>query len=193
MADMQSGTGSGLIAFLEYAEQRGLLKATTARAYRSAVVKILEIDDENIDVLSLDLDEHFDRFQRLSGHNYTPGSLGTYRARFRSAVDMYSQYLRDPKNFKPPMRQRQSDKKVAPVNGNRSDVRDPEPMRVQQRIEAPANRDLYSHRFPLRSGDDAYLYLPRNLTTEDVERMTTFLKSLAIDPPAQLPSGLNDE
>jgi hypothetical protein len=190
MEHIQSGTGKGLLEFLEYAGSKGLLKPTTARAYRSAATKILAIDDHDIDIRELEINAHFERFERVSGHNYTPGSLNTYKARFSSAVDMYRDYLRDPSGFRPPVRQRRTATNVTVQRRETSRV--PGSNSQSDQLEnTSVSGNMLIYPFPLRSGQVAQLQLPHHLTSEDAQRMSEFLKSLAMDPPLQLPSGMD--
>jgi hypothetical protein len=50
------------------------------------------------------------------------------------------------------------------------------------------NRDgLIHYPFPLRPGVFVYLYLPRDLTKDDVRRLTDLLQSIVPDPKEDIP------
>jgi hypothetical protein len=189
--NINRATGTGLVEFFDYAEKKGLMKSATARSYKSAAVKVLAIEDEDVDVRTLDVDDHFDRFSHIYGHNYAPGSLGTYKARFKSGIDMYLDYLNDPQSFKAPTRVRRPKRSYETTPGQRANSEAIEHVSRDQNI--PETDDLLSYPFPLRSGKIAHLRLPPQLSSEDAERMAAFLKSLTIDPPMQLTAGERNE
>lgn len=103
MSDIYEGTGNGLVSFLDWTAEKGLMKPGTASGYRSAVSKVLEIDGEeggSLDIKTLNVEHQLQRFSRISGSNYTPSSLRIYKTRFRNAVEMYRQWLDNPSGFK---------------------------------------------------------------------------------------------
>ena len=111
MTDIREGTGSGLIQFIEYMASKGLMKSNTAASYRAAASKVLKIDGdswETIDIKHLDVDQQLARFETMSGTNYTPSSLVTYRTRFLRSVEMYLDYLESPSSFKPQLQSRRA-------------------------------------------------------------------------------------
>ena len=190
MTDINDGTGSGLVSFIDYMGSKGLMNTSTAAAYRAAASKVLKIDGEDwqsIDVRRLDVHEQLARFERLSGANYTPDSLATYKARFARAVEMYLSYLESPSSFKPPVRSRRAQPKPTPndkpIAKNQGEERIAAPV-------IPHGHELIEYPFPLTTGDTAYLRLPRNFPTSDVDRLASFIRSLAIDPD---PSPSSDE
>jgi hypothetical protein len=92
-----------LLDFLDYLARKGLMNKTTASARKAAANKILGIleADEADDVTSLDLDDVLMRFSNISGANYTPDSLNTYKSRLKSAIDDFSSYVENPMSFRP--------------------------------------------------------------------------------------------
>lgn len=181
--DIHDGTGLGLIHFIEYMSSKGLMKSNTAAAYRSAASKVLKIDGDewaSIDVRKLDLDEQMARFETLSGANYTPSSLATYKTRFARVVEMYLDFLDSPSSFKPPVQVRRTRLKPAPQEETDGENLEKDattatsvPSRAPELIEYP---------FPLTTGENAYLRLPRHISSADVERLGSFIRSIAIDP-----------
>lgn len=181
---LMEGTGTGLLAFLDWCAEKGLLNARTAGAHKSAVTQILSIEGENldeVDVMALDVEDVLTRFARRKGSKYSPGSLATYEGRFRRAVEMYGDYLRNPSGFRPGIRNRD---RVRPRSQGTdaaptSMIADPPTVPA---TTTPTSRDeLITYPFPLRSGSTAYFQLPRELSSADVARMTKFLESVALD------------
>lgn len=182
MDGMRSGTAAGLIDFLKWTQEKGLVKSATAGARRSAAQKVLEIDGEgwrDIDVRSLDVEEQFQRFAHLRGSKYSPGSLNTYGQRFRDAVALYLEYLANPTGFRaPPSRS----VKAAKTSGTaRADhiARSPETSPTVERSPT-TTRDLITYPFPLQSGELAYVQLPVRLGEVDAERLCAFIRSVAL-------------
>ena len=64
-ADANSGTGSGLIAFLGFLIEKNLMVDTTASALRTGCQKILsvEADGDEINIRTLDVDDLIQRFR----------------------------------------------------------------------------------------------------------------------------------
>ncbi len=188
MADdeLHSGTAAGLLRFLGYSAEKGLINATTAGARRSACTKVLEIDGpkwREQSIADLDVEDQLDQFSRKAGGKYSPGSLATYGQRFRDAVTDYAQFLANPTGYrgsKPRTRSRATSGQIAASSGSRtrsSRATTPAP---------PASRDagLITYPFPLASGALGYVQLPRELTPADIERLCHFVRSLAIDDPS---------
>ncbi len=188
MADdeLHSGTAAGLLRFLGYSAEKGLINATTAGARRSACTKVLEIDGPNWrqqSIVEIDAEDQLDRFSRKSGGKYSPGSLATYGQRFRDAVSDYTQFLANPTGYrgrKPRTRARAaSGQGAAPSGGS---TRSPRPTTPAQ--PAPRDAGLITYPFPLASGALGYVQLPRELTPADIERLCHFVRSLAIEDPS---------
>lgn len=182
MTDIRDGTGSGLIQFISYMGSKGLMNSNTAAAYRSATSKVLKIDGdgwESIDIRQLDPEEQVARFETLSGAEYTPGSLATYGTRFVRVVGMYLGFLESPSSFKPPAQTRRTRSKLSEKGSNTNDTHIGEKKAVEATPHAP---ELIEYPFPLTTGEIAYIRLPRSFSLVDVERMTSFIRSIAIDP-----------
>ncbi|WFP78742.1 hypothetical protein [Mesorhizobium sp. WSM4906] len=92
-----------LLEFLDYLARKGLMNQTTARSRKAAANKVLAILDkeEAEDVTKLDLDHLFVRFSNISGSDYTPDSLNTYKSRLKSAIDDFKNYQDNPMSFRP--------------------------------------------------------------------------------------------
>jgi hypothetical protein len=180
MADeLHSGTASGLLRFLDYCAEKGLINAKTAGARKSACTKVLEIDGpkwrEQL-ITDIDPEDQLNRFSRLSGVKYSPGSLATYGQRFRDAVSDYSQFLANPTGYRgqrPRQRARttRTQSAVTPSTGSQARRTDP---------PAATDSSLITYPFPLGAGTLGYVQLPRELSTDDVERLCHFIRSLAI-------------
>jgi hypothetical protein len=181
--NVMDGTGAGLLAFLTWAADKGLLNATTAGAHRSAVGQVLAVESDDlstIDVRVIDTEDLLARFARKKGGKYSPGSLSTYEGRFRRAVEMYRDYLANPSGFRPGIKSRERPRaRGTPVEVAAEAVPETKGPSLAE-VAAPEN--LITFPFPLRSGGTAYFQLPRQLPRYEVDRMVQFLQSLVMDP-----------
>lgn len=89
--------------FLEYALERGLLKAETAKSRRTAVNKILEkiTDEQRADVRKVNLELEAEHFANRQGAGYIPSSLLTYKSRAKTALADFVSWVDNPMAFRP--------------------------------------------------------------------------------------------
>jgi len=187
------GSAGGLISFLSWLKEKGLMPGRTADAWRSAAQAVLSVDGpgwEDLDLKDLDLQAQFQRFSNMRGTKYTPASLRTYGQRFRDAVEMYFQYLANPTGFRP----RVSAVAVrAPGTGQRRSqsrsadgpTADPTASTTpsQPSGSGAGAPKLLTYPFPLAGGQLAYLQLPVHVSLADVERLCAFIRSIVIERP----------
>lgn len=202
-----TGTGEGLIAFLTYTADKGLMNAGTAKAYRAAVREVLgavEDDWASVDVTTIDVDDVLRRFEVKSGMKYTPGSLKTYRSRFRNALVIYSEYMENPSSWRParsgptPTRDRAPTASVMRESARGRAHQDTIARVVAEQLSygrddaRPTGTDggrpaaMQTYPFPLRRDDEVIfvaLTLPADLTLKEVERISAHLRTLAIPEP----------
>lgn len=215
-SDDTTGRGAGLIEFLEYVDEKGLMNPSTAKAYRAAVREVLgAVEGEEwpiFDVREADVEDLVQRFQIKAGMRYTPRSLTTYKSRFRSAVSMYLAYMKDPGGWRPPRPQsarisppriaepRIAEARIAPSvlsprRPRRQDTRASVPTEATINVDsfAPAtggSDDLVSFPFPIRRESGvvmAMLTLPADLTMKEAERISAHLRTLAVPEQLALP------
>lgn len=182
-------TGQGLVDFLAFAAEKGLMNSNTAGSYKAAskeVLQALHPDDwAGIDIRSIKADDYIERFERLKAGKYKPNSLAVYKARFRSAIQLYLQYLESPSTwrFKP----------ERPAS-----VRKPTPTRKEERPkETPQTGrgspySMLDYPFPLRRDLVITFTLPSDLTKTEAKRLASHLDSLAVDEVLALPAGTTD-
>ena len=92
-----------LIAFLDFAGQKGLLKKATAGAYKKASNTILRILEETEagDLSKVDLDNVIARHKNIAASKIAPPTLKAYETRTRAAVSGFLEYVKDPSSWKP--------------------------------------------------------------------------------------------
>jgi hypothetical protein len=194
--DISSGNVGGLLAFMDFMISKGYASAGAISPWKSAarqVFSTVEGDDyEDFDIKSLDVDEYFGRFENRSMGKYSAGSLSSYRARFRRAVDAYRSYLADP-NWKPVMRRPTQKAGDAAEGSKKRSVgsKKPQtgPVERAKKAAAPSSPALMTYPFPLKSGQVAQLHLPTKLDPDDAERLTQFVRALVFEQPRRLGAG----
>jgi hypothetical protein len=200
---IMQGNGQGLIEFCERLGERGEINKTTAGAFRTTARKVLAVESPDlasIELRTLDLDGLFDRFVTLHKADYGDASIDTYRSRFRLAVAMYIAWLADDPNWKTagrPATKRQS----KPGNGSRpSSNRRSSPPKSDSRasgdhfatageeaapaVQAETGVRLMTYDVPLRPDLIVRVTLPLDLTTDDAERLASFVRVLAFSGQA---------
>lgn len=193
MAEATSGSGTGLVEFLEWAGSKGEMAPATAAARASAVRQILANEAEDlgaVDVRTLDVEAVLDRFETKNRTKFSPGSLDTYRSRFRQSVVMYLAWLQRDPDWKNAGR-------VQPAPRHRSQAKARQPARSSSRArptestsagelaqpEPATSNGMVVYDLPLRPDLLVRLNLPVDLTTRDADRISAFVRSLAFDVP----------
>lgn len=185
MTEQKDGTGLGLVEHWTWAGKRGLVNKNTAGALRAACTQVLSIDEdwERADIRSLDIDQTFHRFENLRKHDFTPQSLATYKSRFRKAVESYIDYLDNPRGWKPEIKERHRSptKSSKPAETKKAAAKRPES------ISPTEDAGMITYPFPIRAGLMARLTLPRDLKRSEAKRLSSFLESVALEGPPELP------
>ncbi len=182
--ELHNGTAAGLLQFLDYSAEKGLLNAKTAGARKSACVKVLEIDGaawRNRKVGEIDIEDQINRFSRKVGSRYSPGSLATYGQRCRDALTEYTEFLANPTGYRGPKAKRRGE----PVRATTPTARRTGAPK-QGRSPVGTESDLITYPFPLSAGTLGYVQLPREIIADDAERLCHFIRSLAIGPPSEV-------
>lgn len=189
MAESNDGTGAGMDLFLEWAGRTGELNVHTAAALRGACRSVLAVDEsgKSVDVTAVDAESLLDRWENLNRTKYSSGSLATYRSRFRQCVAMYRAWLlRDPAW--------RVAGKASSSKGTGGAARSGRPRKggnahpavavdtgKEQMHDAQATTAirLVAYELPLRPELIVRLTLPVDLTSEDADRLSAFVRSLA--------------
>jgi hypothetical protein len=177
-----------LIDHWSWAADKGLMNRNTAGGLRSACTRVLEVLGEGweqTDISNANVEDLLLRFQNLKKKDYRPEVLEVYKQRFRKAVTSYLEYLANPGSWKPGARE----KSAASPRAER-------PARRQSATSAVAavainhrvSSDEVEYPFPLRPGVMARLVLPRDLTKDDVTRLSAFMSMLIMGSEQQKPS-----
>jgi hypothetical protein len=192
-----TATGAGLVAFLDYAIEKGYLKVATGRAMKTAVKEVLSATEgagswESVDLTSLDEDDVLRRFETLRAMKFSAGSLYTYKGRYARAVAMFEEFRSSPATWSPSMKQRTRSKGTGA-----SQVGASSPLATGAATSTPSAEPgataaphaghgsaIITYPFPLRQGVLASLDLPPDLTPREARRLAAFIESLAIEDGA---------
>lgn len=194
-------TGEGLVHFLDFAIEKGHLKAATGQAMKSAVKEILSAtqgEDEwrSVELDSLDIEDIQRRFETLRAMKFSGGSLGTYKSRFRKSLDMFNDFRASPSTWRPSIKQRDRKTKAKATPSTPGETRQPArtpPPTGHAGAPAPASShrpSIITYPFPIRDGVLGSLELPADLTKREAERVAAFVASLAVDEARE--SGTSD-
>ncbi len=187
---LMEGTGGGLVEFLNYTSEKGMVNSNTVGALRAASREVLSAVEpegwEAVDLRTIDIEDFGTRFERLRAGKLKPESLGVYKSRFRSALHMYFKFLENPSGWRyKPERPAGVRKKPAailvPAEGA--------PGGEVQPSDARGRRaSTIDYPFPLRPGMVVTLKLPVDLTRPEAKRLAGFIDSLALDATMALPA-----
>lgn len=187
-----SGTGAGLLAFLDWTIEKNELNKATASALKTGVRNVLSVEDEpdSVDLRSLDegaMENFLLRFTNKTRGQFKDKSQEVYRQRFRQSVAMYLTWL-DGGDWRPA--------RLRPTvsgNGNGTPQRRPaKPAATPPVVPAAAEPaepprsttpivGLIEYPFPLRPGLRARLMLPEDLSAAEANRIAAFVRTLAFE------------
>jgi hypothetical protein len=185
-------TGAGLIEFLDAAIEKGWFNVGSAKAMKVTIQKVFEVESgwASMDLRSLDADSLFERFRNLRRNDYSDDSMRIYKTRFRQALKMHLARIDGDSNWRsygPSPKSTSNGRRTAqkapvaeapgPRRRNAKEVQDEDPPVAE--ASTPGAVPLIRFPFPLRDTVDVWLTLPRDLTTEEAERLSIFIRSLA--------------
>ena len=157
------------------------MNRNTAGGLRSACSRVLEaLGDgwEQINIAELDVEETLVRFQNLKKKDFLPQVLEEYKQRFRKAVRSYLDYLENPGTWKPAAQEKPTGSQRNSRGRKSSGLSFAPPMPSQTSSRHGADEIEYP--FPLRPGVMARLILPKDLSRDDVSRLSAFMGMLVV-------------
>ena len=169
----------GLMNFLTYLANKGLMNSNTVAARKAAANKMLAVLDEveAKDLRTVDLDSVASRFFNLNKNDFTPDSLTTYKSRLKSAVDDFIKHTDSPASFKPQASKTRNPSAVradtAPKNGTEN---------TNQKGNS-FNSPQYDNSFPIpiREGIQVKLVgIPADLTRREAQKISNVVMALAL-------------
>ncbi len=177
---MSDPTGRGLVEHWDWASQKGLMNAATAKTLEGACRRVLEDDEdwEALDVTTLDIDQLLNRFKKLHAIDFKPRSLSDYEHRFRRAIASYKKYLADPSSWTYRSRNRRSSisESARAVPETSDSTRAP-----SLSTELPSEAKAQEYSYPFRPDFLAKLVIPRDAKSDEIARLTAWVRTLATD------------
>jgi len=175
-----SGTGQGLIDFLGYVIDNHYMNNDTASSLRTGVKRVLDADtDLSFDIRDADIDDILNRFHNRVRGKLKDRSVEVYASRFRTSIEMYDKWLNKDKDWLPaPLRTRKPASNNGPARSQATpatSVSEPDTTEL-----APAS-GVITYPFPIRAGLQGRITLPENLTRREADRISAFIKTLAIE------------
>ena len=172
----------GLLEFLDWTGNKGLMAKGTVTGRKVAVSNILGVLDpeEQGDVTTLELDGVMTRFVNLQGKKYNTSSLNVYKSRTNAAIQDFKAYLSAPLSFKP-----QSGKSEK-ANGKESKPKASKPQATnsEQASAAPVPQASAANVFPIQIRENLVIRvhgLPFDLTKAEAERIANVIKAMAME------------
>jgi hypothetical protein len=181
-------TVGGTLAFLDWMADKGYATPAQTDPWRTAISKVLVTVEgdgyESLDWSTLDLDEEITRFQKLAGSGYKAESIVAYKRRMRNAFDAHAHYLdtgRPPVSRPGAKRQKTAEKE----SGTKAPV-----LPIGKKQVQTEQSGMVTLQYPLGDGRMISMTLPPRLKADDVNRITTFIRTLQDDSPErkQLPT-----
>ncbi len=177
-----TSTMADMVAFIEKLGKENKINPNLAAQLVSSVRRVAEVEPgwEQVDVKQLNVDELLTRFAQEKADSYGKNSLEEYQRRFRRVVSMFLGYLNDPEGWRPEIR-RGRPPKSKPAAATAKKAR---PAAATARATAPTMNGevrMVEYPFPLRPSLVVKLSLPADLHKAEVDRLSAFLRSLAVD------------
>ncbi len=195
-----TGTGAGLIAFLDHAIEKSELPGASGVALRVGARRVLETDESlfEADMRKLDVDDVIRRFHnKHRGGKLSDGSREDYARRFRQSLEMYTKWLADDPSWRPAARKATPRAKATSGNGGQAKAARPTatvPAQTSAVDEAGAEHtrspvEMVRYPFLVRPGVRVHVELPADLTAKEAERVAKFVASLAFDERLAITAG----
>jgi hypothetical protein len=181
-AQVSDYSREAVIAFIDYASDKGLTNKNTAASRKVSVSSMLGILDEHEaqDVRGLDIEDLVKRFHNLYPTKYSPESLRVYRSRLKSTIDDFLRYRENPTSFKTstPMKGAKPTAKRSheqPAAANLPAVMAPQPQQPISQARATINLPI-----PLQGACVVTINgIPVDLTEQEAKRIANVVMALA--------------
>jgi hypothetical protein len=176
---------TGLVSFLDWTAEKGIMAKNTVNGRKAAVGSVLGILDpeEQGDITTIDLDSVMTRFVNLQGKKYNTSSLNVYKSRTNAAINDFKSWLADPLSFKP--NGGKAEKKAAPKPAKKagavSQSTTPETPSNAQAGQAP--QSATANVFPIQIRENLVVRLhglPFDLTKAEAERIANVVRAMAM-------------
>ena len=176
---------TGLVSFLDWTAEKGIMAKNTVNGRKAAVGSVLGILDpeEQGDITTIDLDSVMTRFVNLHGKKYNTSSLNVYKSRTNAAINDFKSWLADPLSFKP--NGSKAEKKSTPKPAKKAGSA-PQSMTSETPSNAQIGQTPHSataNVFPIQIRENLVVRvhgLPFDLTKAEAERIANVVKAMAM-------------
>ena len=184
---MSSLNKVGLLSFLEWAADKGMMKKATAMSLKGACNNVLSVleESEADDLSTVDWDSVFQRWENLHASKVSPGTMRAYRQRVKYAFDEFGKYIQNRSGWRPSGGQRSTSP------GARS-----KKSGIQGRVDDEGNygevfeiddASKIVHHFPLRRNIVvAVTGIPFDVKKAEMARLTAYLSNLVPEEEIEL-------
>lgn len=175
----------GLVGFLDWTADKGMMAKNTVNGRKAAVSGVLGVLDpeERGDITAVDLDSVMARFINLQGKKYNTSSLNVYKSRTNAAINDFKLYLADPLSFKPSANKSEKNSVGKVAKPQKSGA-------IKTGSEAPAssNPAATTHQasanvFPIQIRENVVVRihgLPFDLTKSEATRIANVVNAMAV-------------
>lgn len=175
---------SGLMDFLDWTAEKGVMAKNTVAGRKAAAGKVLGVlePEELSDVTSVDLDSAMIRFVNLQGKSYNTSSLNVYKSRTNAAINDFERYLNDPLAFK--RQPSKLDRKAGAASKKKGHTKPSEPGNQIKIVEQTSTPPQTANVFPIQIRESLVVRihgLPFDLTKAEAERIANVIKAMAIE------------
>lgn len=191
---LDSGTGAGLLYFLDLMIKRNEVNKSTGGALRTASRKYLELEDDpdGVDLRGIDHESMNRRFVNRHRVELNEKSLDTYAHRFRHAREMYLNFL-DGKEWNI-IKRRVAGAKTR-TNGTKPTTKTETSPVDESRTDTAASPSpgMTTFPIPLRPGVMGKLILPDDLTQKEAKKVMAIVTALAVEEQPAITPGSPQE
>lgn len=177
-----------LMVFLEWAEQKGLMKKATARSLRSACGSILSVLDESEseDLSKVDIEAVIQRYQNLNGMTVSPNTMQTYGNRAKYAIEEFLKYNKDKAGWKPSGGHRPASNAQNSRKGRGIPKGPPEGFEAGQSTgQTSMDPSQITHQFPIRRDLVVTVKgIPFDVKRSEMARLNAYLSNLVAEEEA---------
>ena len=189
---MPNNDRAALFSFLDHVAQRNLVRKGTAQSLKSACSAVFSVldEEEQQDVLALDLDGVFYRFENARALEVTPRTMQSYRQRVRQAVADFGRYQDAPSTWRPTASRRRPQ---SPKSAERNSTGTQQENRAGEHSGPTTGQPLLPekivHQFPMRENIIVQISgIPFDVTKAEMVRMNAFLSNLVADTVQNTPT-----
>jgi hypothetical protein len=170
-----------------------MLPPATAGALAVACRTVFELLEsaEAADLRAVDLEKLIRRFENKRARDFNPSSLKEYGRRVRRAWALFSEWKESPADFAPKTRAaavKKAEGRATRRGAEGAPAASPSAVVPMPAVNLTATspaldvEGVYSTAFPVRRGHVVTISnLPADLTVEEAERLSTFLRLMASD------------